>query len=106
MSSSEYSDQPALSRRLIRIFTRDVLDNTDAVAYADNEDSNQTVRMCRIILAFPKLRPVCYLFSCLILQTYEPAHDKTHNKTYVTSNDSDQPEHPPSMERVLVYPSF
>ena len=36
--------------------------------------------------------------------TYEPRHDKTYNKTYVTSKDSDQPVHPPSMAKVLVYP--
>ena len=36
----------------------------------------------------------------------EPAHDKTQNKTWVTSKDLDQPVHPPSMARVLVYPSF
>ena len=27
----------------------------------------------------------------------EPAHDKTYNKTYVTSKDSDHPVQPPSM---------
>ena len=36
---------------------------------------------------------------------YEPAHNKTYNKTYVTSKDSDQPVNPPSTPRVLVYPS-
>ena len=38
----------------------------------------------------------------------EPAHDKTYNKTCVTSNDSDHPVHPPSVARPLVYmyPSF
>ena len=35
---------------------------------------------------------------------YEPAHDKTYNKTCVTSKDSDQPVHPSSMARVLVHP--
>ena len=35
----------------------------------------------------------------------EPAHDKTY-KTCVTSKNSDQPVHPPSMARVLVHPSF
>ena len=35
----------------------------------------------------------------------EPAHDKTYNKIYVTSNDSAQPVHPPSMT-FLVYPSL
>ena len=36
----------------------------------------------------------------------EQVHDKTYNKTCVTSKDSDQPVHPPSMARVLVYPSL
>ena len=31
---------------------------------------------------------------------------KIYNKTYVTSNDSDGPVHPPSMARVLVHPSL
>ena len=35
---------------------------------------------------------------------YEPAHDKTYNKTCVTSKNSDQPVRPPSMPRVLIYP--
>ena len=36
----------------------------------------------------------------------EPAHDKIYNKTCVNSKDSDQPVHPPSMARFLVYPSL
>ena len=36
----------------------------------------------------------------------EQAHDKTYNKTYQTSKDSDQPIHPPSMASVLVYSSL
>ena len=36
----------------------------------------------------------------------EPAHSKTYNKIYVTSKDSEHPVHPPSMARVLVYPSL
>ena len=36
----------------------------------------------------------------------EPAHKKTYNKTYVTSKDSDQPVHPPSMARDLIYPAL
>ena len=34
----------------------------------------------------------------------EPAHDKTYNKTCMTSKDLDQPVHPPSM--LLVYPAL
>ena len=37
---------------------------------------------------------------------YEPVHTKTYNNTCVTSKDPDQPVHPPSMARVLVYPSL
>ena len=36
----------------------------------------------------------------------EPAHDKTYNKTCLTSKDSDQSVHPLSMARVLVYSSL
>ena len=32
--------------------------------------------------------------------TYEPAHNKIYNKTCVTSKDSDQHIHPPSMDAV------
>ena len=35
------------------------------------------------------------------LFTNEPAHDKTYNKTCLTSKDSNQPVHPSSMARVL-----
>ena len=41
-----------------------------------------------------------------LLIVYEPAHDKTYNKTCVTSKGSDQPVHPPRMARVLVHPSL
>ena len=34
---------------------------------------------------------------------FEPVCAKTYNKTCVTSKDSDQPVHPPSMARVLIY---
>ena len=37
---------------------------------------------------------------------YEPAQDKTDNKTCVTREDSDQPIHPPTMARVPVHPSL
>ena len=37
---------------------------------------------------------------------YETVHDKTYNKTCVTSKDLDQPVHPPSKARVLVYLSL
>ena len=34
----------------------------------------------------------------------EPSHDKTYNKTCVTSKDSHQPVHTLSMAKVLNYP--
>ena len=37
---------------------------------------------------------------------FDPAHDKTYKKTCVTSKDSVQPVHAPSMSRVLIYPSL
>ena len=47
---SENSDQPAHSRSLIRIFTGRILNSKDAIfLHADNEVSNQTARMCRLI---------------------------------------------------------
>ena len=47
---SEDSDQPAHSRRLIWIFTGRIWIARDAkLLHADNEDSDQTVRMCRLI---------------------------------------------------------
>ena len=36
----------------------------------------------------------------------ELVHDKTYNRTCLTSKDLDQPVHPPSIVRVLVYPSL
>ena len=35
-----------------------------------------------------------------------PGHDKTYNKTCVTSKYSDQPVHPPSVARILCHPSL
>ena len=37
---------------------------------------------------------------------YETAHDKTYNKTCVTSKDSDQPVHSPSKAIILSHSSF
>ena len=44
-----------------------------------------------------------FVMSILI---YEPAYDKTHNKTCATSKDSDKPVHLRSMARVVIYPSL
>ena len=38
------------------------------------------------------------MFLCRI-EKYEQAHDKTYNKTWATSKDSDQPAHPRSLFR-------
>ena len=49
----EDSDQPAHSRRLIRIFTGHILDSQGCKGfYADNEGSDQTARMRRLICVF------------------------------------------------------
>ena len=39
-----------------------------------------------------------------VLYIYETAWEKTYNKTFMTSRDSDQPVHSSNMSRVLVYP--
>ena len=44
--------------------------------------------------------------SYVTLFVFEPAHNKTCNKTSVTSKDSDQLVHPPSNTRIFVYPSL
>ena len=36
----------------------------------------------------------------------EPVHDKTYDKTCMTSKNSGQPVHPPSMARIFVYSSL
>ena len=38
--------------------------------------------------------------------TFEPVHDKTYNKTCVTSKDSEQPVYLPIMAMLLIYPSL
>ena len=48
---------------------------------------------------------VCCFFSSFNFIT-ELEHDKTYNKTCVTSKGSDQPVHPPSLAKTLVYPSL
>ena len=50
-----------------------------------------------IYCAFDIIQKVFFLDGAL-----QPAHDKIYNKPYVTSKDSDQHVHPPSMARVLV----
>ena len=45
----------------------------------------------------------------MVSKMFEPLKfdcDKTYDNTCVTGKDSDQPVHPPSMARVLVYPSL
>ena len=37
----------------------------------------------------------------IAITPYEPEHDKTYNKTYATSEDSDQPAHPRSLTWVF-----
>ena len=52
------------------------------------------------------LRSICLNIKMKYSIIIRPAHDKTYNKTCVTRKDSDQPIRPPSMARVLVYPSL
>ena len=43
---------------------------------------------------------VCKTFTCfgsLNYENFEPPHDKTNKMTCATSDDSDQPGHPPSL---------
>ena len=51
------------------------------------------------------MAPECYeswLWRFLgIFIYFEPAHDKTYNKTYANSEDSDQPAHPRSQISVF-----
>ena len=63
---------------------------------------SSSVRLC---LSTQILERIFWYIMHLYI-TFEPAHDKTYNKTYVTSKDSDQPVHPSSMTRFLVYPSL
>ena len=55
--------------------------------------------------------PYLYYFyynrkSFIKIITFEPVYDKTYNKTCVTSKDSGQPAHPPSMARVFAFLSL
>ena len=57
------------------------------------------------------MSPYLYYFyynrkSFIKILTFEPVYDKTYNKTCVTSKDSGQPAHPPSMARVLAFLSL
>ena len=42
----------------------------------------------------------------VVIKAFELVHNKTYNKTCVTSIDSDQPLYPPSMARTLVNSSL
>ena len=42
----------------------------------------------------------------ILKKANKPGHDKTYNKTYVTSKNSNQPIHQSSMSKLLVYSSF
>ena len=51
-------------------------------------------------------RDCSFCWAAEYIHVIEPAHDRTYNKTCVTSKYLDQPVHPPSMARVLMYPSL
>ena len=62
--------------------------------------------MCVLIgiaLAIPVVTYGCFHGE---IRENKPALNKTYSKTCVTSKDSDQPVHPSSMARVLVYSSL
>ena len=40
------------------------------------------------------------------IKLFEPVHDKSFNKTCVTSKDSDQPVHLSSLAGVVIFPSL
>ena len=44
---------------------------------------------------------ICKKFKWKRMTGNEPPHDKTNEMIYATSEDSDQPGHPPSLIRVL-----
>ena len=64
-------------------------------------------RILKVVIrrAFARRFSCVRLYSC-VSKSNEQAHNKTYNKTCVTSNDSDQPMHPLGMARVLVHPSL
>ena len=60
--------------------------------------NKKNISNCRLLKVLPRVlcvkqNKVQYWFSLL----YEPAHDKTYNKTCPTSEDSGQPAHPRSL---------
>ena len=68
--------------------------------------SDGTFPMLRFSFVFSFIQASC---SFVFIKQYlvnESTHDKTNNKTFVTSKLSDQPVYPPYMARVLVYPSL
>ena len=62
--------------------------------------SNEPVQMGKMVWIGPFHIDLKIPFPLI----YEPVHNKTYNKTCVTSKD--QPIHPPSMTMVLIYPSL
>ena len=56
-------------------------------------------------VCFTFISSFCFRWSSL-LYSHLSAHDKLYNKSSMASKDADQPVFPPSMARVLVYPSL
>ena len=63
------------------------------------------MRLLVCLYVHPASRVVANVFTYPnhtgIVLPFEPAHEKTYNKTCVINEDSEQPLHPPSMARVL-----
>ena len=102
----EYSDQPAHARSSIRIISVIFwIAKGTRFLQAERENCDQSLRMRRMIwlfnvrtcseVHFSTLRSICFFFL------FEPAHDKTDNKTCAISEDSDQPAHPRSLIRIF-----
>ena len=47
------------------------------------------------------MKCICGAYVDLRQKHFEPTHDKTNKMTFVLSEDSDQPGHPPSLIRVF-----
>ena len=63
---------------------------------------------CRSVSSssFLMIIPRRFVLRQFFFRSCDSAHDKTYNKTYVTSKDSDQSVHSPCLTRALVHPSL
>ena len=52
------------------------------------------------------MKCICSAYADSRKEHFEPPHDKTNKTTFVPSEDSDQPGHPPSLIRVFAVRSM